>query len=230
MKILVIAEDEQVLEDLAFCLKVRYPEAIIVSVAEGLKGVGMVETESPNLVIVDSAITDIEIPALAVKIRDFSDVALIVLCGEESEIDRAKGLEAGVDEYATKPFSPIEFLSMVRALLRRTERVGFKPDRLVCFGNELSINFISREVFLSGKPVKLTPFEYEMLSELARNEGRVLTHRSLIDKIWGSEYVNDYSFTKRCIYRLRKKLNDDPNNPRLIHTERGIGYKFIIRT
>ena len=230
MKVLVIEENQRVIRDISFCLKIRYPEVIVVSIAEGLQGIEMVEIETPDLVIVDSSVADIEIPDLVTKIREFSDVALIILSEGETEMDRAKGFEAGVDEYVTKPFSPIDLLSRVRALLRRTQGLGFKPERLVSIGGELIINFISHEVFLSGTQIKLTPLEYDLLSELVRNEGRVLTHRSLIDKLWGSEYVSDLRFTKRYIHRLRKKLHDDPDHPRLIHTERGIGYKFITPT
>jgi len=230
VKVLIIEENQRVIRDISFCLKVRYPEVIVVSVAEGSKGIEMVETESPDLVMVDSSLADIEIPDLVAKIREFSDVALIILSEAETDVDRAQGLEAGVDEYVTQPFSPIELLARVRALLRRTQGLGFKPERLVSTGGELIINFITHEVLLSGKQVKLTPLEYDLLSELVRNEGRVLTHRGLIDKLWGSEYVTDLSFTKRYIHRLRKKLHDDPDNPRMIYTERGIGYKFITHT
>jgi len=142
-------------------------------------------------------------------------------------MDRARGLEAGADDHVNKPFSPIELLARIKALLRRTQGLGFKGGSLVSIGSELTINFATREVFLSDKQVKLTPIEYHLLSELVRNEGRVLTHNSLLEKVWGSEYVNDTGFTKRYIYRLRKKLNDDPGNPRMIHTEHGVGYKFI---
>ena len=229
MKVLVIEDNHQVVRDVSFCLRVAYPEVVIVSVAEGTKGIEMVETESPDLVMADSSLPDIDTLDLVDQIREFSDVSLVILSEAETDIDRARGLEAGVDEYVTKPFSPMELLARVRALLRRTQGLGFKPQRMVSIG-KLSINFATYEVFLSGNQVKLTPIEYQLLSELVRNEGRVLTHRSLIEKIWGPEYVGDFSLTKRHIYRLRQKLHDDPDNPRMIHTERGVGYKFIART
>ena len=230
MKVLVMAENQRVVKDIFFCLQVRYPEVNVVSVAEGTKGIEMLETEWPDLVMVDSALPDIGTLNLVAKIREFSDVPLILLYEGESETDRARGLEAGADEYVTKPLSPIELLARVKALLRRTQGLGFKTETLVSIGSEMTINFTTREVLLSGKRVNLTPIEYNLLSELVRNEGRVLTHHSLIEKVWGSEYVSDISFTKRYIYRLRKKLNDDPNNPRMIQTERGVGYKFITPT
>jgi len=229
VKVLIIEDNRQVIRDVSFCLRVAYPEVVIVSVAEGAKGIEMVETESPDLVMADSSLPDIDTLDLVDQIREFSDVSLVILSEAETDIDRARGLEAGVDEYVTKPFSPMELLARVRALLRRTQGLGFKPQRMVSIG-KLSINFATYEVFLSGNQVKLTPIEYQLLSELVRNEGRVLTHRSLIEKIWGPEYVGDFSLTKRHIYRLRQKLHDDPDNPRMIHTERGVGYKFIART
>ena len=141
-------------------------------------------------------------------------------------MDRAKGLEAGADEYIIKPFGPIELLAHIRALLRRTQGLGFKPGRLVSIG-ELTINFTTHETFLSGRRVRLTPVEYNLVSELARNEGRVLTHRALMEKVWGSEYTDELSFIKKYIYRLRSKLEADASKPQMILTERGIGYRFI---
>jgi len=230
VKVLVIEENQRVVRDISFCLQVRYPEVIVISVAEGSKGIEMVETESHDLVMVDSPLPDMDTLDLISKIREFSDVPLAILSEAETAMDRARGLEAGADEYVTKPFSPIELLARVKSLLRRTQGVGFRPERVVSFGGGLSINFTTREVFLSGRRVKLTPIEYRLLSELVRNEGRVLTHRSLLDKVWGSEYVSDFSFTKRYISHLRQKLQDDSDNPRMIHTERGVGYKFIAPT
>ncbi len=226
MKVLVMTENQRVIKDIFFCLQVRYPEVSVVSVAEGTKGIEMVETERPDLVMVDSASSDIDTLDLVGKIREFSDVPLIILYEGESEMDRAMGLEAGADEYVTKPFSPIELLARVKALLRRTQGLGFKAESLVSIGSELTINFTTHEVFASGKRVNLTPIEYHMLSELVRNEGRVLTHHSLLEKVWGSEYVSDISFTKRYIYRLRKKLNNGSDNSQMIHTEHGVGYRF----
>ena len=226
MKVLVIEDNVQIVRDISFCLQVRYPEVIVVSVAEGPKGIEMVETESPDLVMVDSSLPDIDTLDLVSKIREFSDVALIILYEEETDIERARGLEAGADEYIIKPFSPIEFLAKVRALLRRIQGIAFKRERSVSIG-ELIINFSTHEVFLSGKQVKLTPIEYQLLSELVRNDGRVITHSTLLEKVWGSEYMKDSSFVKKYIYRLRSKLEPNASKPRMLLTERGLGYKFI---
>jgi len=229
VKVLLIEHKLQVARDISFCLLVRYPEASIVSVAEGQRGVDMVETEAPDLVMVDSSLPDINSLDLISEIREFSDVPLIILSEAETDIDRARGLEAGADEYVIKPFSPIELLAKVKALLRRTMGLGFKPERSVSIGDKLTINFTTHEVFVSGKPVKLTPIEYNLLSELVRNEGRVLTHRFLLEKVWGSEYANDYSYVTKYIYRLRSKLEPDARKPQMLLIERGIGYKLVRR-
>ena len=226
MKVLVIEDDSKVVGDISFCLQVRYPEITIVSVAEGLKGIEMVETESPDLVMVSCTLADMDTLDIIKRIREFSDVPLIILCEADTAMNAAKGLEAGADEYIIKPFGPIELLARVRALLRRTQGQGFKPERLISIG-ELTINFSTHETFLSGRRVRLTPVEYSLLSELVRNEGRVLTHRVIMEKVWGSEYADELSFIKKYIYRLRSKLESDASKPQMILTERGIGYRFI---
>lgn len=225
MKVLLIENDQQVVRDLSFCLQVRYPEAVIVCAVEASTGIEMVETESPDLVMVNS-LPDIDLVDVIRRIREFSDVPLITLMEGETDLDRARCLETGADDYITKPFSPLELLAKVGALLRRTRGLGFKPERLLSLGNGLTINFSTREVLVSGKPVKLTPIEYNLLAELVRNEGRVLTHHALLEKVWGSEYAGDSSFVKKYIHRLRSKLESNAQHPQLLLTERGIGYKF----
>jgi two-component system KDP operon response regulator KdpE len=227
MKVLVIEDNRQVVKDIALCLQVRYPQVIVIAVAEGKKGIEMIANESPDLVMLDDSLPDMDTLDLVSKIREFSDIPLIILCEAETDMDRARGLEAGADEYIAKPFSPIELLARVKALLRRIQGIGFKSERLTSIGGELTINFATHEVFLSGKRVKLTPIEYHLLSELVRNEGRVITHNTLLDKVWGSEYDIDSSFVKKYIYRLRSKLEHDASKPQMLLTERGIGYRFI---
>lgn len=226
MKVLVIEDNQQVVRDVSFCLNVRYPDVTVLSVTEGKRGIELVETESPDLVMVDSSLPDMENLEVVSKIREFSDVPLIVLSDGETDLERAKELEQGADEYINKPFSPIELLAKVRALLRRVQGLGFKSERLVSIGNEIAINFATRELFVSGKRVNLTPTEYHLLTELVRNEGRVVTHNVLLEKVWGSEYINDPSFVKKYVYRLRSKIEPDVKKPQMLITERGIGYKF----
>lgn len=227
MKFLVIENSEQVVKDISFCLHVRYPDVNVIAVSKGLQGLEMVEEEPPDLVLVDSSLPDMPTLDFISKVREFSDVGLIVITDEQNSLERAKELEMGADDYIIKPFNPIEFLARVRALLRRTDVRGFEPQRLVTIGNEISVNFATREVFIAGKRKNLTPTEFELLSELVRNEGKILTHSNLLEKIWGSEYLDDPSFVKKYVHRLRSKIEPDTNNPKMIITERGIGYRFV---
>lgn len=226
MKVLVIGGRE-VVRNISFILQLRWPDAVIVSAAEGAKGMELVETEAPDLVMVDFPLPDMNGVNLASKIRGFSDVPLIVLMGEATEMERARVLEEGADDYITRPFSPVDVLAKVRALLRRAHAVGFQRNHLPLVSGELMISSSTHDVFLSGEPVQLTPHEYELLLQLARNEGRVVTHRALLEKVWGPEYVADPCFLKKYIYRLRQKLHDDARKPKMILTERGVGYKFV---
>jgi len=227
VKVLVIEDSRQVVRDISFCLQIRYPDVVVVSVTEGQKGIELVEAESPDLVMVASSLPDTDTLDLISKIREFSDVPLIILSEAETDIDRARDLEAGADEYITKPFSPVELLAQVRALLRRTQGLGFRTESTISIGTELTINFSTHEVFLWDKQVKLTPTEYDILSQLVRNEGRVLTHHALLEKVWGSDYTDDHSYVKKYIYRLRSKLEHDASKPQMLVTERGIGYRFL---
>ncbi len=227
MRVLVIEDKPTVVKDIAFCLKVRYPETEVISMADGKKGIDLVEGESPDLVMVDSSLPGTNSLDLIRKIREFADVPLIILCDAESDLDKAKGLEAGADEYINKPFSPIELLARVNALLRRTRGASFRPDHTVSLGNGLTVDLSKREVSLSGKPVRLTRIEFELLSLLVRNEGRVLTHQTLLEKVWGPEYANKTEYIEANARRIRDKLEEEPDNPRMVLSEPGIGYKFV---
>ena len=226
MKVLIIEDDSRIVRDISLCLKMRYPDVSIIEADRGIRGMGMVETESPDLLMVDDSLPDIDTLELVGKIRNFSDVPLIILSASANDIDTARGLEAGADEYIPKPFSPIELLARVKALLRRTKGLFTRQECLCCSGNVLTINYSTRDVFVSGRKVKLTPTEFRLLTELVKNEGRVLSHNFLLEKAWGPKGVDDLSFLKKYVYRLRKKLEPDSQEPQMLLTERGIGYRF----
>jgi DNA-binding response OmpR family regulator len=227
MRVLLIEDDDRTVKDVCFCLQVRYPEAVIATAGSGSAGLAMAETESPDLMLVDSSLPDIDTPSLVKEVREFSDVPLVILSESETDMDIARGLEAGADESVAKPFSPIELLARVKALLRRAQGQGFRPEHEVYVGSGLTINFGTQEVLVSGEPIKLTPIEYRLLAQLVRNEGRVLPHGLLLERVWGPEYTGDASFVKKYVYRLRSKLEPNGRRPKMLVSQRGVGYRFV---
>ncbi len=226
MKVLIMDDDQQVVNNISFCLAVRYPEVVTAASSRWQETVELIETELPDLIIISSSLPDINAPELIGRIRQSCDVPLLVLIEGENDIDRAMVLEAGADDYIPWPFSPIELVARVTALFRRFHGNSFKHDHTFSAG-DLTINFNTRDVSLCGRSVRLTPHEYGLLSELAQNEGHVLPLSLLLEKVWGSEYTEEHAFIKKYIYRLRGKLEHDPENPRMLLSERGIGYRFV---
>jgi len=226
MKVLVMG-DNAVAKDISFYLQLRWQNAIVLSAADGSQGIEMLEAEAPDLVMADFCLPDMNGLDLVSKVREFSDVPLVIFAEQEIGAEKARVLEMGADDYITKPFSPVDVLAKVNALLRRAYAVGFGRDHLPLVSGDLTINSSTRETLLSGEPIKLTPHEYDLLLHLVRNEGRVLTHRTLMARVWGAEYGDDSGILKKYISCLRHKLGDDAQHPRIIFSERGIGYKLV---
>ncbi len=228
MRVLMIESIKEIVESITLSLQLRWPEAELLTVAEGTRGIELVEGEAPDVVILDLDLPSMDAFEVLSQIRLFSDVPIIVLSKGDDEMRRVRALEMGADECITKPFSPMEFLASVKALLRRAGMSELREGRLPSFISEgLTINFTTREVFICGEVVKLTPTEYELLTYLVRNEGRVIPHRALVEKVWGSEYIGDPYLLKKYISRIRHKLGDNAANPQIVIAERGVGYKFI---
>jgi two-component system KDP operon response regulator KdpE len=227
MKVILVENDRMVINDVQFCLQVRWPEAAIVAIGEGQKGIDLVELETPDLVLVGSNLSDIDIAGFITSIREFSDVPIIVLAKSMSDMDKVRCLEAGADDYINTPISPMELLAKVRVLLRRIWGIGYtsKEEHTISIGDKLVVNPNTREVQLADRPIRLTATEYRLLLELVRNRGRVVSNEILVQRVWGSEYAHDIGFIKRYVYRLRQKL-DDRNGQPLIVSSRGIGYRI----
>ena len=228
MQILVIEDKEEVAESLSLCLKLAWAQANIIVTADGDKGIDIVETESPGMVILDLELSDTDSFKVVKEIRSFSDVPIIVLTAKEAEMDKVKGLQMGADEYITRPFSPIDLIAKAKAVLRRANMSQYSENHHSTFvSGNLTINFASHDVFVSGKLVRLSPTEYNLLCNLVRNEGKVLSHRFLLEKTWGSEYIDNISDLKVWMYRLRTKLKDSENPQPMLRNQRGVGYKFV---
>ena len=226
MKVVIIEDDPEIIEAISLCFDLRWADSEVFPASEGVVGVQMVEKHNPDIVILDIGLPDIDGFEVCRRIRLFSDVPIIMLTARDKEFDKVKGLEIGADDYVTKPFSHIELLARLRVLLRRSSRPDGDeiPEPLV-LGN-LRIDFGAHEVFKDGEKLTLTPTEYNLLALLAQNAGRVMSHQDLLRKVWGEDYVDSTDYLKVYTQRLRIKLDDDARNPKLILSERGVGYKF----
>ena len=231
MKILVIEDDPIISETVTICFNLRWPEAEVMTTDSGEQGLKLATASTPDVIILDVGLPGMDGYETLRRLRSITEAPAIMLTAKDGEVAKVKGLEYGADDYITKPFSHIELLARVRAVLRRT--VASTPEQ--SRGSYLSepaglvIDLDSRTVHRHGQLVSLAPLEYSLLYHLTSNEGRVMTHGVLLAKVWGQEYVEEVDYLKVYIRRLRTKLGDDPQNPELIHTERGVGYIYQVR-
>lgn len=225
MKVLVIDDSPEVTEAVALCFELRWPHSTIISALSGNKGVDLVEAESPDMVILDIGLPDIDGFEACRQIRSFSETPIIMLTVRDRDVDIARGLELGADDYITKPFSPSELLARIETVLRRRIALDVLETRPPFLLGDLAINFAERRVTVASKPVRLSPKEYKILHELAVNAGRVLTHDQILQKVWGLEYSGETELVRSMVRNLRRKLGDDGRHPHYIHTEPEVGYR-----
>jgi len=199
----------------------------VVTAYNGKEALEQVRTQLPDLILLDIMMPDINGFDVLKKIREVNNVPVIMLTAKGEEDDRIQGLELGADDYITKPFSPRELVSRIRAVLRRTK--AFKEDQVdqIKVDDRLTIDFSRREVWVEGKKVDLRPTEYRLLYHLVQNAGWVNTHEQLLSKVWGFEYQDEPHYVRLYVNYLRKKLEEDPSKPKYILTERGVGYRFV---
>jgi two-component system KDP operon response regulator KdpE len=181
----------------------------------------------PDLILLDVMMPDIDGFETLRLIREISTVPVIMLTAKGEEDDKVKGLELGADDYVTKPFSPRELVSRVRAVLRRTEMPGEAVHELIEVDERLRIDFDRREIWVEEELVKLRPTEYRLLFHLVKNAGWVVPHEQLLAKVWGYEYRDETHYLRLYINYLRQKLEKEPSDPQYILTERGVGYRFV---
>jgi two-component system, OmpR family, KDP operon response regulator KdpE len=192
--------------------------------ARGREGIERAATGAPSAVVLDLGLPDMDGKAVIAAIREWSDVPIVVVSVRSAEADIVAALDAGADDYVTKPFAPAELLARLRALVRRHgSSVAASP---VLIHGTLSIDFAARTVTLADMPLRLTRKEFDVLALLARNAGRLLTHRELLDTVWGPAHQSNNHYLRIAVGHLREKLGDDAAAPRLIFTEPGIGYRF----
>jgi two-component system KDP operon response regulator KdpE len=199
----------------------------VVEAESGLEALEQLRDQMPDLVLLDVMMPDIDGFETLRLIREISTVPVIMLTAKGEEEDRVHGLELGADDYITKPFSPRELVSRVKAVLRRTEMPSPQARDVIEVDDRLKLDFDRREVWVEGELVKLRPTEYRLLYHLVQNAGWVVPHEQLLAKVWGYEYRDETHYLRLYINYLRKKIEDDPSDPQYILTERGVGYQFV---
>ena len=228
MRLAIIEDDPEITEVVSIALETAWPSSQIVSDPNAVEGLEMIKNESPDVVILDVALPEGDSSGfdLCKEIRTFSEIPIIMVTARTREVDIVRGLELGAADYLTKPFSSVELLARTRDVLRRGQVGPLGAESHPFVSKELSVDYDNREVLVHGEPVKLTPTEYKMLCYLVRNPRQVLTNQAILDEVWGQEYRNSNGLVKAHVQRLRKKLKDNLQDPRLIITERGRGYRF----
>ncbi|MGC8786913.1 MAG: response regulator transcription factor [Anaerolineae bacterium] len=223
-KLLIIEDDADLVRALQLYFSSSYR---VVTAANGLEGLQALYNERPDVVILDIAMPKMDGWEVCRRIRELSDVPIVILTARVQEDERVRGLRLGADDYVVKPFSLKELEARLEAVLRRAQAAKPIKEGIIFANEELVIDADRMTVTRQGKPLDLTPTELRLLILLAENEGRVLTHRQILENIWGSEYSDELDYVKLFIYRLRRKLEVDPEHPRYILSERGIGYRFV---
>ena len=224
-QILVVDDEERMVRFIR--LNLEYDGFHVFEAFNGSQAIKKIRSNLPDLVLLDVMLPDMDGFEVLKIIREVSSVPVIMLTAKGEEEDRVRGLELGADDYVTKPFSPRELVSRVRAVLRRTEMAGMSTHGLILVDERLKIDFDRREVWVEGELVKLRPTEYRLLYHLVKSAGWVVTHDQLLAKVWGYEYRDEPHYVRLYINYLRKKLEKDPANPQYILTERGVGYRFV---
>ncbi len=226
MKVVVIDDSPEIIEVVSLCFQLRWSGTTLVSASTGTEGLELIEAEKPDIVILDIGLPDMEGFEVLREIRRFSPVPVIMLTVRKEDTDVAKGLEMGADDYITKPFSHIELVARVQAVLRRIQGTAITGEERPFVSGKITVDFNSNEVKVDDKPVKLTSTEFKLLQMLIRNEGRLVTHDNLLTRIWGDNYSDARDLLRVHIQHLRQKLGDSVESPNIIVTEHGMGYKF----
>jgi len=191
----------------------------------GRDGLIAARNRQPGLLILDLGLPDIDGQEVICRLRKWSELPIIVLSARNQETDITQALDNGADDYLTKPFSNAELMSRIKALLRRVAKLPGGTQEAFQVG-ELKIELTKRRVFVAEHEVHLTPIEFQLLSELVRNAGFVVTHRQLLSKVWGASYVEHSHYLRIYMGQLRHKIESDPARPRYLLTEAGIGYRL----
>jgi DNA-binding response OmpR family regulator len=229
MKFLLIEDDHEIVETINLLLEMRWEGANLISTISGQKGIELARTEEPDAIILDLGLPDIDGFQVLEQVRGFSDVPLLILTVRGEEMMKVRGLEAGADDYVTKPFSPVELLARLRAMTRRTQAPE-KPDDYHTkpfIRGKLRVDFHSGEMTIEGRPVKINPREYDLLQLFVNNPGAELTNEQLMEKVFDADENRDMDYLKYMIKSLKDKIEMKSSNPEMIVALGDRGYKFV---
>jgi two-component system KDP operon response regulator KdpE len=220
-RVLVVDDEPQILRALQTSL--RGAGYDVDTATTGAQALTQAAVQPPDAVILDLVLPDMRGTEVCRELRTWSTVPVIILSVVGDEHEKVAALDAGADDYVTKPFGLDELLARLRAALRRVEA---ESNPVIEVG-ELRVDLSGREVSFAGRPVQLTPHEFRLLSLLARNEGKLLMHKAILEEVWGHAYADESHYLHVYVSQLRRKLEPEPSRPRYILTEPGVGYRLI---
>jgi two-component system, OmpR family, KDP operon response regulator KdpE len=221
LRVLVVDDERAIRRYLRAALSMQ--DITVMEASNGEEALRSVAVDRPDVVILDLGLPDMEGTEVTRRMREWTQIPIIILSVREQESEKIAALDAGADDYLTKPFGTGELMARIRSALRRSIR---KENEPVIEINQLKIDLERRQVMVADNEISLTPTEYEILRLLAQNIGKVLTHHQLLQKVWGHASEEDLHLLRVNISNLRHKIEPDPSRPRYIHTEAGVGYRL----
>ncbi len=236
LRLLVVDDETDITDVIAFGARMVWPDCIVDTATNGSEALLRFAEAPPDLVVLDVGLPGPDGFAVCERLRQQSQVPILMLTARDATLDKVRALELGADDYLTKPFDHIELFARLRALLRRARfedqsavatTVEEAPLGERTYG-DLRVSFAARQVMTPGGLVRLTATESRLLEELVRHIGAIVPHARLLERVWGEAYVDEIHYLKVFIGRLRRKIGDDAENPRYIETHWGIGYRFVV--
>jgi two-component system, OmpR family, KDP operon response regulator KdpE len=221
LRILIVEDEPEIRRFLRASLRMHQHE--VSEAPNGVTALAELKKNHPDLMVLDLGLPDIDGVEVTRRVRSWSQIPIIILSVRDRESDKINALDAGADDYLTKPFGIGELLARIRVVMRRVTPLSQNSSYQV---KELSVDFDRRQVMVAEKEVQLTPTEFTLLMVLIQNAGRVMTHRQIIHQVWGTAYEDESRLLRVNISNLRQKIEPDPNNPFYIQTELGVGYRF----
>jgi two-component system KDP operon response regulator KdpE len=224
-QILVVEDEEQVRRFLRNALRLNGYR--VAEATTGTEALAIAESRRPDLVILDLGLPDVDGMTIVKSLRGWFSGPIVVVSARYEENDKVRALDAGADDYLTKPFGTSELLARLRVALRHDSQMGKEPDQGVFQTGSLRVDLDRHEVSVRGQSVKLTPLEYRLLNALIRHAGKVVTQRQLLREVWGEAHLEEAHYLRVYMSALRRKLEEDPARPKLLLTEQSVGYRLL---